>query len=349
MQRTRLAPDYEISRVIRGGWQMASGHGALASEDPVADMVAFADAGITNFDCADIYTGVEELIGRFRLRYRDLRGEEALARIGVHTKFVPDLDVLPRISKSYVESVIDQSLRRLNLERLDLVQFHWWDYDAPRWLEAAQWLEELREAGKIRHIGGTNFDTGHMLDIIGGGVPLVSMQVQYSLLDSRPAKRMVKAAGENGVSLLCYGTVAGGFLSDRWLGVPEPDDALENRSLVKYRLIIEDFGGWDLFQTLLKALRGIADRHGTDIATVASAAMLTRPGVAGVIVGARNRTHLPSNLAISDLALTVEDQVAIDAVLAQANPLAGDVYTLERDRTGRHGAIMKYNLNKGAA
>ena len=77
--------------------------------------------------------------------------------------------------------------------------------------------------------------------------------------------------------------------------------------------------------------------------------MLTRPGVAGVIVGARNRTHLPSNLAISDLALTVEDQVAIDAVLAQANPLAGDVYTLERDRTGRHGAIMKYNLNKGAA
>ena len=93
MQRIRLAPDYEISRVIRGGWQLASDHGAVKSDDPVADMVAFADAGITTFDCADIYTGVEETIGRFRLRYRDLRGEEALGRIKVHTKFVPDLDV----------------------------------------------------------------------------------------------------------------------------------------------------------------------------------------------------------------------------------------------------------------
>lgn len=349
MQRTRLTPDYEISRVIRGGWQMASGHGALVSDDPVADMVAFADAGITNFDCADIYTGVEELIGRFRLCYRDLRGQEALDRIGVHTKFVPDLDVLPRITKSYVESVIDQSLRRLNLERLDLVQFHWWDYAAPRWLETALWLEELRQAGKIRNIGGTNFDTRHMLDIIEAGVPLVSMQVQYSLLDSRPARQMAAAAAGHGVSFLCYGTVAGGFLGDKWLGAVEPTDALENRSLVKYKLIIDDFGGWELFQTLLKTLRGIADWHETDIATVASAAMLSRPGVAGVIVGARNRSHLPSNQAISDLALTDEDHELIAGVLAQANELSGDVYTLERDRNGRHGAIMKYNLNKGAA
>lgn len=263
MQRTRLTPDYEISRVIRGGWQMASGHGALVSEDPVSDMVAFADAGITTFDCADIYTGVEELIGRFRLHYRDVRGQEALDRIKVHTKFVPDLDVLPRITKSYVEGVIDQSLRRLNLERLDLVQFHWWDYEAPRWLETAQWLGELRQAGKIRNIGATNFDTDHMVDIVTAGVPLVSMQVQYSLLDNRPAKRMAAAAANHNVSFLCYGTVAGGFLSDQWLGVSEAGDALENRSLVKYKLIIDDFGGWDLLQTLLKTLRGIADRHGS--------------------------------------------------------------------------------------
>jgi len=349
MQRTKLTPDHEISRVIRGGWQMASGHGAQVSDDPVSDMVAFADAGITTFDCADIYTGVEELIGRFRLHYRDVRGQEALDRIKVHTKFVPDLDVLPRITKSYVERVIDQSLKRLNLERLDLVQFHWWDYDAPRWLETAQWLGELRQAGKIRNIGATNFDTDHMVDIATAGVPLVSMQVQYSLLDGRPAKRMAAAAANHGVSFLCYGTVAGGFLSDQWLGAGEPDGALENRSLVNYKLIIDDVGGWELFQPLLTTLRGIADRHGTDIATVASAVMLERPGVAGVIVGARNRSHLPSNLAISDLELTSEDHEMINGVLADANEIEGDVYTLERDRHGRHGAIMKYNLNKGAA
>jgi aryl-alcohol dehydrogenase-like predicted oxidoreductase len=158
---------------------------------------------------------------------------------------------------------------------------------------------------------------------------------------------MVGLAAEKDFALLCYGTVAGGFLGDRWLGQPEPEHPLENRSLTKYKLIIDDFGGWELFQALLATLRGIADRHQVDIATVASAAMLTRPGVAAVIVGARNRDHLRSNLAIADIRLTETDQAEINAVLSQANPLEGDVYTLERDREGRHGSIMKYNLNKG--
>lgn len=349
MQKFRLTPDYEISRVIRGGWQMAGGHGEIRADEAMADMTAFADSGITTFDCADIYTGVEQLIGEFRAHYRNLRGQEALDKVHVHTKFVPDLDILAHIRKQNVESVIDQSLRRLKTERIDLVQFHWWDYDQPLWLDTAHWLEELRRAGKIRNIGGTNFDTEHMTAIIDSGVPLVSMQVQYSLLDTRPQGTMVPAISERGVSLLCYGSVAGGFLSDRWLGVAEPGEPLENRSLTKYKLIIDDLGGWDLFQALLQALREIADRNQTDVATVASAAVLLRPGVAGVIVGARNRAHLASNLAISDISLTPADMGRIDAVLASATPLAGDVYALERDRTGRHGSIMKYNLNKGAA
>ena len=159
MQRTRLAPDHEISRVIRGGWQMAGGHGAIDSAAAVEDMVAFADAGITTFDCADIYTGVEDLIGAFRARYGAIRGAEALARIKVHTKCVPDLDLLPRLTRADVAGLIDRSLRRLATDRLDLVQLHWWDYAVPGWLEAAEWLGELRAAGKIGHIGGTNFDT----------------------------------------------------------------------------------------------------------------------------------------------------------------------------------------------
>jgi aryl-alcohol dehydrogenase-like predicted oxidoreductase len=345
MQRARLASDHEMSRVIRGGWQMAGGHGDIRPAEAILDMIAFADAGITCFDCADIYTGVEDLIGAFRERYRDMRGAEALEQIKVHTKFVPDLDSLTRITKADVARIIDRSLQRLRTERLDLVQFHWWDYDAPRWLETAGWLGELRKAGKIRHIGGTNFDTAHMVAIVNSGVPLVSMQVQYSLLDRRPETAMITAAAERGMSLLCYGTVAGGFLSDAWLGRTEPSSPLENRSLVKYKLIIDDFGGWDLLQTLLSALRAIADRHGTDIATIASAAILARPGVGAVIVGARNRAHLASNLAISDVMLTGADLAEIDAVLARANPIDGDVYTQERDRSGRHGAIMKYNLS----
>jgi aryl-alcohol dehydrogenase-like predicted oxidoreductase len=175
------------------------------------------------------------------------------------------------------------------------------------------------------------------------------MQVQYSLLDRRPAKSMADAALRNGVALFCYGTVAGGFLGEKWLGAPEPAGPLENRSLTKYKLVIDEFGGWDLFQRLLGTLHAIAGRHHTDIATVASAAVLEWPGVAAVIVGARNRAHLPANLAISDLVLTAEDRAQIQAVLAEARELEGDVFALERDSAGRHGRIMKYNLNKGAA
>lgn len=349
MQTRELAPGHIISRVIRGGWQIAQGHSSADVSAAIDDMVTFADAGITTFDCADIYTGVEELIGQFRTRYRDMRGEEALGNIRVHTKCVPDLGLLPTLQKSDVEATIDTSLKRLGLERLDLVQFHWWDYAQPKWIEAAGWLEELRQAGKIARIGATNFDTEHMNAIIDAGVPLVSMQAQYSLLDRRPEKEMVTASAAAGVSLLCYGTVAGGFLSDRWLGKAEPVGALENRSLVKYKLIIDDIGGWDLLQALLVVLRRIADHHGSDVATVASAAMLDRPGVAGVIVGARNRDHLAENLAICELSLAAGDMEAIDDVLAAGRPLDGDVYTLERDRSGRHGAIMKYDLNKESA
>ncbi|WP_232830618.1 aldo/keto reductase [Oceanicella sp. SM1341] len=343
--RFTLTPDHEISRVIRGGWQLAGGHGAIDGDAAVEDMIAFADAGITTFDCADIYTGVEELIGRFRTEYANRRGAEALARIRVHTKMVPDLSRLFTADRAYIESLIDRSLSRLRTERLDLVQFHWWDYNAPGWLDVACWLGELRAAGKIRNIGVTNFDTDHLRAICLAGVPVASAQVQYSVLDARPEKRLAALAAEHGFSLLCYGTVAGGFLSERWLGAGEPAEPLENRSLTKYKLIIEDIGGWDFFQEILQVLKSVGAAHGADIATVASAYMLGRPGVAAVIVGARNRAHLPGNLSVMALQLTEAERGAIDAVLARRAELTGDIYSLERDRHGRHGAIMKYNLN----
>ena len=343
--RIDLAPGYSISRVIRGGWQLAGGHGPVDRDQTIQDMVAFADAGITTFDCADIYTGVEDLIGGFRTEYANLRGAEALAKVRVHTKLVPDLAQLADVDRAYVRGIVETSLARLRMERLDLVQFHWWDYDVPRYLDAIGWLNEMRVEGKVDQIGGTNFDTERSLEIIHSGVPLLSMQVQYSLLDARPERLLVPAAQQNGMWILCYGTVAGGFLGDRWLGLKEPEHPLENRSLTKYKLIIDDFGGWDLFQALLQTLRRIADRHDSDIATVASAAMLDRPAVAAVIVGARNRSHLARNVAISSLTLTAQDQSEIAAIHDQSHVPDGDTYALERDRTGRHGSIIKYNLN----
>lgn len=344
-----LRPGYQISRVIRGGWQLAGGHGAVDAQEAVADLALFCDAGITTFDCADIYTGVEELIGEFRTLYKDKHGTEALKRVKVHTKCVPDLDLLSRIKKIDVQAIIDQSLRRLRMEQLDLVQFHWWDYEVSGYVETALWLKELQQDGKIDLLGGTNFDTPRSAELIQAGFPLASMQVQYSLLDARAENSLAALCKKHDVYLLCYGSVAGGFLSDQWLGKPEPKPPFENRSLTKYKLVIDDFGGWVLFQELLTVLRRIADAHASDIATVASRAMLERPQVGAVIVGARNRHHLAANRAIFDLKLSPQDHAAIAGVLARRQGPDGDTFTLERDRHGRHGSIMKYNLNREAS
>ncbi|MBP1849586.1 aldo/keto reductase [Rhizobium halophytocola] len=346
-QTFELAPGYTIPRVIRGGWQLAGGHGEIDREQAVQDLVAAFDLGITTYDCADIYTGVEDLIGAARQHLKQTRGAAEAARMQVHTKLVPDLDVLANISRDYIRGIVDQSLGRLKTDRLDLVQFHWWDYTLPGHLEAMHWLKELQQAGKVRNLGTTNFDTDHLAGIIDSGIPLVSQQLQYSVLDQRPAKQLAALAEDKNFSFLCYGTVAGGFLADRWLDQPEPEMPLENRSLVKYKLIIDDFGGWDLFQSLLAVLRQVADRHATDIATIASAWVLRQPHVAAVIVGARNRAHAEANARIMEIALSKADMAEIEAVIAQSAGLEGDVYTLERDRSGRHGNIMHYNLNDG--
>jgi aryl-alcohol dehydrogenase-like predicted oxidoreductase len=340
-----LAPGYMISRVIRGGWQLAGGHGPIDRDRALEDLIAAFDAGVFTFDCADIYAGVEELYGALRARILAARGVEAEKSLRVHTKLVPDLSILRTIERRDIETIIDRSLRRLKMERLDLVQFHWWEYSEPRWLDALSWLDDLRAKGKVRLIGGTNFDAAHVRAILEAGLPLASMQVQYSVLDRRPENGLAALCQARGVGLLCYGSVAGGFLSDRWLGQPEPSAPPANRSLVKYKLIIDDFGGWSQFQELLRTLRRVADGHGSDIASVASRFALDLKGVAAVIVGATSRAHLAANVGVGALRLTDADRAEIEAVGARRHGPKGDVYELERDRKGRHGLIMKYNLN----
>jgi aryl-alcohol dehydrogenase-like predicted oxidoreductase len=339
--RAELGPGISISRLIKGGWHLAGDHGDVDPDQAIRDMATFVDAGVTTFDCADIYTGVEELIGRFRREYPG-----HAARLRVHTKFVPDLDELATVDRVYVERIVDRSLQRLGVERLDLVQFHWWDHSVARYVEVALELERLRKAGKIDRIGVTNFGIAELGELLDAGVPVLTHQVQYSLLDDRPEHGMVELCRARGIALLAYGTVAGGFLSDRWRGEPSPAEPLVNRSLVKYRLIIDEFGGWPLFQQLLTALRQVAERHGCDVATVATRVVLDRPGVAAAIVGATSAAHLPAHVRVGSLALDGEDLALIESVTRRRKGPPGDVYALERDRDGPHGRIMKYTLNR---
>jgi aryl-alcohol dehydrogenase-like predicted oxidoreductase len=340
-----LRPGHRISRVIKGGWQLAGDHGEVRPAQAIADMEAFLDAGITTFDCADIYKGVEEMIGAFIADVRRRRGAEVAGRVVVHTKLVPDLGRLDDIRPDEIEAIVDRSLQRLKVDRLPLVQFFWWDMTRGDPVGALAVLKDCQRKGKIATLGVTNWDTPAMDRFIDAGYDVASAQVQYSLLDRRPAGAFAAWGARRNVQILCYGTLAGGFLTEHWLGRPDPGYAFENRSLVKYRLIIDEFGSWDLFQSLLATLKSIGDRHGVALSSVATRWVLDQPQVAAAIVGARYARHLPQTLEVFRLALGDADRAAIAGILAQAAGPGGPVYGLEGDRSGRHGRIMKYNLN----
>lgn len=342
--RLELAPGFSISRIIKGGWQLSQGHRQHTDADPAAHMHRFAEAGITTFDCADIYTGVEALIGRFLAEWKAFHGSDHQVR--VLTKFVPDYDDLASMDRTYVQRIIDRSLKRLGQERLDMVQFSWWNYGIERWVEVAGWLKEMQDAGKIALVSGTNFNTQATREIMNAGIGLKTMQVQYSLLDNRPEQSLSGLCAETGMKLLCYGTLAGGFLSERWLGQPDPEQPFANRSLVKYRLVIEDCGGWDWYQALLSTLNGIARKHGVSIANVAARAILDQDAVGGLIIGAATADHLENNLNVFRFSLDDDDRQKISIIREQGKSIEGDVFDAERDKEGRHGRIMRYNLNR---
>ena len=198
--RTQLTADYSIPKIINGGWQLATGHAlahALDMKDAHNAFAELLDRGFDTFDCADIYTGVEAFYGQIIAERR----RAGLSLPQIHTKFVPDLKDLAHVDRAYVERVIERSLSRLGVERLDMVQFHWWDYDVPGMIDTAGELMRLQEKGLIRCISTTNFNTANLKKLVDAGIPVVTNQCQYSLLDRRPEKAMTDFNCRSVVSL----------------------------------------------------------------------------------------------------------------------------------------------------
>ena len=319
--RFQFAPDLNICRVLNGMWQVSGAHGRIDPARAVAEMFAYHDAGFTTWDLADHYGPAEDFVGEFRREFAARQGAERLSELQAFTKWVPRPG---RITRRMVEDAIGRSLSRMGVERLDLLQFHWWDYGDASYLDALKHLADLQHEGKIRHLALTNFDTERLRIITEHGIRIVSNQVQYSLVDRRPEAAMTAFCRDHGITLLTYGTVLGGLLSEKFLGRPKPHHGeLNTASLQKYSNMIDVWGGWALFQDLLGVLKPIADKHQVSIANVGVRYILDRPAVAGVIVGARLGVaqHIADNARVFGFVLDADDRTAIDAVLAKSRDL----------------------------
>ncbi|GJM08865.1 MAG: hypothetical protein DHS20C11_11410 [Lysobacteraceae bacterium] len=316
---TRLAPGLEIARVLNGLWQVADlerDGETLDLANAASAMEPYVEAGFTTFDMADHYGSAEDIAGYFKTHSKHASHAQML------TKWVPKPG---RLDRQDVRGGIHRALDRMRTDTLDLLQFHAWHYPDPSWLDALFWLDELRQEGLICGLGVTNFDAAHLRIAVASGIPIVSNQVSYSLLDQRASGAMTDVCSEYGVQLLAYGTLAGGLLSPRWLGAEEPT-APATWSQMKYKRFIDAAGGWALFQELLQTTADIARKHGTSPAVVASKYILDQPCVAGVILGARlgAANHVAENLKIFDLQLDHQDLARIKEATGAMAAIPGD-------------------------
>lgn len=320
VERRTIAPGLSVSRAITGLWQMADmerdGRQVDLSQAAAA-MAPYVAAGLTTFDMADHYGSSELVAGRFR-------AQAAPGTVQLLTKWVPKPGA---VSKAEARAAVERALARLQAETIDLLQYHAWNYADPSWLETLSHLQELKHEGLIRHLGLTNVDTAHLRIVLTSGIEVVSNQVSFSLIDQRAARALAPFCAAHGVALLAYGTVAGGWLTEGWLGQPEPDwERSGTWSQMKYGRFVRQAGGWDALQRVLAAAAEVAARHGVSIANVASRMILDQPGVAAVIIGARlgEREHIADTARLFALTLGDDDRTALAGALASLHPIPGD-------------------------
>ncbi|MCE0503969.1 aldo/keto reductase [Roseivivax sp. GX 12232] len=321
LDRTPLASGLSVSRIVTGLWQMADQErdGKSYDLDAAAEALAdYAREGFDTFDMADHYGSAEIVAGRAR---RILTAEGRAAPV-ILTKWCPEPGPM---DLGTVRAGVERALARLDMDRIDVMQFHWWQYQSPEYLDALEGLMRLREEGLIGHIGLTNFDAQHLRLVLKHGIEVTSNQVCFSLLDRRAAGDLSAVAEEHGVGLLAFGTLCGGFLSDRWRDAPEPQD-IPDWSRMKYKRFIDTTGGWARFQALMGALGGVADKHGVSVSNVASRWVLDHASVAGVIVGARlgENSHRADNARLMGLRLDTEDRAVIAEATEALTPVPGD-------------------------
>ena len=318
--RLALAPGLEISRLVTGLWQIADMERDGRTVDPVAAAAAmepYIAVGCTSFDMAEHYGSAEIIAGTCRAA-----GDPS--RLQLFTKWVPKPGV---VSAADVRAAIERSLDRLRMPAIDLLQYHAWNYADPSWLETLFLLQDLKRQGLIRQLGLTNVDAAHLRVVLASGIEVVSNQVSTSLIDRRAAGKLAALCAEYPVSLLAYGTVCGGWLSEKWLGADEPDwERTGTWSQMKYARFIREAGGWPALQRVLRAAKDVAERHGVSLTNVATRYVLEQPGVAGVIVGARlgERAHVEDNLRAFSFALSADDRAHLDAAIATLTPIPGD-------------------------
>uniref|UniRef100_A0A3Q0QVE5 NADP-dependent oxidoreductase domain-containing protein n=1 Tax=Amphilophus citrinellus TaxID=61819 RepID=A0A3Q0QVE5_AMPCI len=151
--KVTLSGGLEICRVLNGMWQVSGAHGAVDKARAVEAVQDYVDAGLTTFDMADIYGPAEEIFGQFNTQLKSKSSESPVPALQGLTKYVPRPGPMER---KVVEKALQRSMTRMQVDALDCVQFHWWDYGDKRYLEALGHLSDLQQEGIILNVQDIN-------------------------------------------------------------------------------------------------------------------------------------------------------------------------------------------------
>lgn len=276
----------------------------------------FVAAGGNFIDVADVYgqDGLSERVLGNWLARNGNRDKVVLA-----TKFRFRMADGPNgsgASRYRIVRCVEDSLRRLQTDRIDLYQIHMQDLDTPE-EETLRALDDLVRAGKIVYAGCSNYMAYRLVESVltakaNHWAPFVTLQAQYSLVVRDLERELVPACQRHGLGILPWSPLAGGFLSGKYR---QGDAAPAGSRLEKWQksmALYDKPRNW----AIVEALRQVAQDSQTTAGAVALAWLLHKPAVTSVIFGARTAAQLDDNLAAADLKLSTDEMARLDAASA---------------------------------
>jgi len=308
----------EVSPIAFGAWQLGGEWGEVDADQGIAAIRHARRLGVNLFDTAQGYGfgASERLLGRALRDDLDHRRDEVLIATKGGLRMTAD-GLVRDSSPEWLRSGVDDSLCALGVDHLDLYQVHWPDPEVP-FAETAAALEELVHAGKIRHVGVSNFDPAQMAEFARTR-PVETLQPPYHLFRREIEAGVLPYCREHDIGVLVYGPLAHGLLTG---ALDEnttfaPDDWRSGAPFFKgedYRRNV---------QAVRELERFAAEELGTSVSRLAIAWALANPAVHAAIVGARSPRHIEDSVAAAELRLSQGELEQLDRIVSGAVPLSG--------------------------
>jgi len=308
--------DLKTSAIGFGGWPMGRGqYGPIDEKEAIAAVHRAIDLGVTLFDTAAVYGwGVgEEMMGH---ALKGHRHDVVLVTKGGR-RWEREANIRASdSSRQFLEQGLEESLRRLQTDYVDLFLIHWPDENRP-FEEPMDVFARWQREGKIRYGGVSNFSVPQMEECLRY-FPIACDQVGYNLFDRRPEDEIIPFCQENGLGFMAYGSLSYGLLTGTM--TPDTDFGEDDWRRTRRAFGLPIFEGEHFLRnlTVVERLKEIASGHGKTVAQLAIAWVLSNPALTVALAGIRKPAEIEENVKAADWHLTQEEKAEIEAAFGEA-------------------------------